>query len=86
MPLFRNREAAQPADTAWNGPLPGICMYGYHAIPDGTPYITIAYSRERFDGQAVDVDDSGVLLFTCLEHAPSEEQVVQALAAAGMPV
>lgn len=73
------------------GPLPefvepGTCMYGDHPIPDGEPYVTINYHHERWDGHAADVDHAADILYACLRHAPSEEAVVRALRAAGMPV
>jgi hypothetical protein len=61
-------------------------MHGDHAIPDGDLYISVLYSRERWDGEAVTTDDCGALLFACMKHAPSEDAVVQALRDTGIPV
>jgi hypothetical protein len=64
---------------------PGTCMYGDHPIPPGERYVSICYSREYVDGEAVSTDESGAVLYACLRHAPSEETVVRALRSAGIP-
>jgi hypothetical protein len=62
-------------------------MYGRHPIPAGQPFIAIDYSQVRTpDGVNVDVDDTGTLLFACMQHAPSEDTVLAALRSAGIPV
>ena len=75
---------ARPADGTVP---PGICMYGRHQIPAGEPFIAIDYSQVHTpDGVNVDVEDTGTLLFACMRHAPSEDEVIAALRAAGIPV
>ena len=79
MRLFRNTQATA-TDNAWT------CIYGDHPIPVGELYISVCYSRERYDGRVVDVDEQAALLFACMRHAPSEGAVIQALRSAGIPV
>jgi hypothetical protein len=79
MRLFRNTQATATADD-WT------CIYGGHLIPIGEPYISVCYSRERYDGRAVDVDDCGTVFWACMQHAPSEDAVIAALRSAGIPV
>ena len=80
---FGFRQQRNPADFVEVG----TCMYGEHPIPAGDLYVSVLYSRERYDGQAaVTVDECGALLFACMQHAPSEEAVIHALRWWGMPV
>lgn len=79
MRLFRNTQATATSED-WT------CSYGGHPIAIGESYISVCYSQERYDGRAVDVDESGALFFACMQHAPSEDTVIAALRSAGIPV
>lgn len=77
---LRNRQQATATAEDWT------CIYGGHLIPAGEPYVSVCYSRERYDGRAVTVDDCAALFFACMQHAPSEDIVSKALQSAGIPV
>lgn len=43
------------------------------------------FSRRPAPAPPSDVDDCGAVLFACMDYAPSEKAVIQALRNAGMP-
>lgn len=79
MRFFRNTQATA-TDNDWT------CIYGDHPIAIGELYVSVCYSWERYDGRGVTVDESAALFFACMQHGPTEEAVIAALQAAGIPV
>ena len=78
MGLFSSRPSATTDD--WT------CIYGDHPIPTGEPYICVSYSQDRWAGRWVTPGRVQDLFYACMQHAPSEAAVIQALRSAGIPV
>jgi hypothetical protein len=80
---LRNTHGATATADDWT------CVIGGHLIPAGEQYVSVNYSRERWSGpraNTVTPDEIQDLFYACMQHAPSEDEVIAALRAAGIPV
>lgn len=62
------------------------CVIGDHLIPAGEPYVAVSYSREHRRGLIASPVELQDLFYACMQHAPSQDAVIKALQAAGIPV